>query len=64
MACGQLALESGQKSKVSPLHLLGKQIGADLPIRAYTVADTVVEKEAGVGNHEGNEDGDGDGNVI
>lgn len=57
MACGQLALESEQKSKVSPLHLLGKQIGAALPIGAYAVADTVVEKETGVGNHEGNEDG-------
>lgn len=56
MACGQLAIEREQKSNVSPLHLLGRQIGADLPIGAYAVADTVVTKETGVGNHAGNDD--------
>lgn len=56
VACGQLALEREEKSKVSPLHLLGKQIGADLSIGAYGVAYadvTTAEKEAGARTRDG-----------
>lgn len=50
VACGQLALEREEKSKVSPLHLLGKQIGADLSIGAYAVANAdVTTEEVGAG---------------